>query len=485
MEENFHLYVVVMIHIGFAAAIRLWKGNERFSRLFAAAWLIEAVRAAILLPEVHTIGGVYWNEWFCLADVLSFFAAGFLIFSGAALMGHQVPKNLTILYFAISIPAVLASRYFGPSIIESSFGVSIEKAKFWSIQLNLILMFAPATVIRTVFAWWLYRTWKQTTTIGAFVAFVFSISYSLVAIAPPFQFYYSWDPPAMKYFWCFRIFGFSMGMLMLVIGRSEHQIRSSVEKLRAALNQLETAQQQAIGQARLKALGQMSAGVAHDVNNSLTPLMTYANLLESKADLEPEHRDLARLIQLSAGDMAQTVKRLDHFYRESHDREYLKPLDLAELVEQTVRMTKPKWQDQARTNGKQITAFTNIESRPQIRGEASPLRSVLTNLIFNACDAIEGDGTIQLRIESDAGNAVVSVIDNGAGMTQEQVNRCLEPFYTCKEQGAGLGLSECHGIIRQHGGEIFVDSVWAGKQQCDSPCRSINRPTHPKMSPNP
>ena len=324
-------------------------------------------------------------------------------------------------------------------------------------------MFVPATIIRSIFAWWLYKTWKQTALTGAFIALLFSISYSVIAGIIPIQFYYSWNPPWIQYFWCLRIFGFSMGMLMLIISRSEQEVRQSVQQLSTALAQLGTAQQQAIGQARLKALGQMAAGVAHDVNNSLTPLMTYANLLQSKSHLEPHTQDLARLIQLSADDMAQTVKRLDHFYRESHDRELLKPIDLAELVVQTVRMTKPKWQDQARTQGKQITVLTKIDNRPQVRGDASPLRSVLTNLIFNACEAIEKDGKIQLRIESDEENAVVSVIDNGTGMTEEQLKRCLEPFYTSKAHGVGLGLSECHGIIRQHGGEMVVESVPGSK----------------------
>ena len=448
-----------MLHIGFAAAIRLWKGNERFSRLFAGAWLLEAIRAAVLLPEVHTIGGTYWNEWFGFAEVLSFFATALLISSGAALMGHQVSRRLILIYFLVSIPTVLVSRYFGPTILENWLQITRDEAQFWPVLLNLVVMFVPATMGRVLLAWWLYKTWKQTAVIGAFIAFVFAITYSLVAVAAPIQYLYSFNPTWMKYAWCFRVFGFSMGMLMLIISRAEQEVHESVERLRTALRQLETAQQQAIGQARLKALGQMAAGVVHDVNNSLTPLMAYSHLLQSRGDLEPEARELARLIQVGATDMSQTVKRLDHFYRKSGNREFLEPLDLADLVEQTVNITKPKWQDQARTDRKQIRVSTKIDSHPHVRGDPSLLRSVLTNLIFNACEAIENEGTIQLQVAGDENNGVVSVTDNGVGMTNEQLQRCLEPFYTSKAHGVGLGLSECHGIIRQHGGEIDVESV--------------------------
>ena len=463
MNENFHIYVVIMLHVGFAAAIRLWKGNENFSRLFAGAWLIEAIRATILLPEVHFIGKVYAREWFGISDALCFVATALLICSGAALVEYRISKKLLLAFFLVSIPTVSISRLVGPAMLQHWFQFSYDEANFWPVLFNLIVMFVPATVLRGVFAFWMFKIWRQTAETGAFIAFLFTGTYALVAIVVPIQFYFTWNPTWLKFIWCLRVFGFSMGMLMLIISRSEKVILDSTERLRTALSQLETTQQQAIGDERLKALGQMAAGVAHDINNSLTPLLNYSDLLRSRDDLDPAARDFARLINLGACDMSQTVKRLDHFYRKTNDREFLDSLDLAELVEQTIKLTKPKWQDQARANRKQIVVSTEIENRPQIRGDASLIRSVLMNLIFNSCEAIEEVGIIQVCVHGDENEGVVSVTDDGVGMNHEQLQRCMEPFYTSKTNGTGLGLSECHGIIRQHGGKIFVDSIPLGQ----------------------
>ncbi|MEM7312154.1 MAG: ATP-binding protein [Planctomycetota bacterium] len=358
----------------------------------------------------------------------------------------------------IGVPMVLAGRYLGPSIVHR-LSLPATEADFWPVLFNLIVMFVPVTIARSIFTWWLYLTWKRTASAGALVAFMFGATYALIAIIVPVQFYFSWYPPWMNYLWCCRVFGFSMGILMLIISRNERYVRESNANLRCALEQLKKAQQQAIDQAKLKALGKMAAGVVHDVNNSLTPLMAYAGLLETKYDLSPEAEHLARMIQMGVDDIASKINRLEYFYRNSRDPVRQENLDLAEVVQQSVELTKPKWQDQARAERQQISFCTTINSRPQVRGEAAQLRSVLTNLIFNACEAIEGDGTIQLRLDTSANEAVLAISDTGVGMTPEQLDRCLEPFYTSKPDGAGLGLSECYGIIRQHNGQLFVEST--------------------------
>lgn len=459
MTENFHIYIVVMLHLGFAIAIRLWRGNERFSDLFALAWLIEAARAAILLPEVHSIGGNFVDEWFCLADVLNTFATALLIASGAALMGRRLSGRLIAIYFCVSIPVVLAGRYFGPSFIETWFPAFKTEAKTLAVLFNLVIMFAPVTAVRTLFTFWLFQTWRRSRSEGAMIACLFGVTYSVVALAVPFQFYFDWQPSWMTYFWCVRVFGFSVGILILIISRSDQRIRESNDQLRTALEQLAIAQNKIVGQERLKALGQMAAGVAHDINNALTPMSTYLSLLESHGELPKQALEWTHLIQLGVEDASSTVRRLNHFYRKSHNRKLLDSLDLAELVQQSVELTKPKWKDQARSLRRQIEVSTLINDRPKVRGEASQLRSVLMNLIFNACDAIPEHGVIQLQVDCQKSNAIVSVTDSGTGMNQEQMERCFEPFYSSKPQGSGLGLSECYGIIRQHGGEIDVESA--------------------------
>lgn len=240
---------------------------------------------------------------------------------------------------------------------------------------------------------------------------------------------------------------------------ASERLKDTNLRLRSALEQLECAQEKAIGQARLNALGQMAAGVAHDISNSLTPLMTYAELLESDPGLSEKGREWARLVQLGVADTAETVRRLDHFYRESHNREFLDTVDLAELVQETIQLTRPKWQNQARAARKQIRVATELGSRPMVRGDAAQIRSVLTNIIFNAVDAITDEGTIEIRTNLRNKMATVEVIDNGEGMTPEQLKHCTEPFFTSKIQGSGLGLSECYGIVRQHGGTLQLESA--------------------------
>ncbi len=241
--------------------------------------------------------------------------------------------------------------------------------------------------------------------------------------------------------------------------RAEGDLKESNTKLLQALDQLELAQNQAIKRERLNALGQMAAGVAHDINNALAPLLTYAELLASENEIQGPKREWVELIRLGVSDTAGIVKRLEHFYRQSHNRDYLDAIDLSEVVTQAVELTRPIWQNAARSNGKTIGLSVEAASSPVVDGHPAQLRAVMTNLIFNAVDAIHDQGTVTIRITETPDHAVIEVSDDGVGMTNEERDRCLEPFYTSKPQGSGLGLSECHGVVRQHGGHIEVEST--------------------------
>ncbi|NNE00223.1 MAG: response regulator [Pirellulaceae bacterium] len=239
---------------------------------------------------------------------------------------------------------------------------------------------------------------------------------------------------------------------------SNKKIVQSNEKLKDALDQLGTAQAAIIKKERLSALGQMAAGVAHDVKNSLVPLMTYAELLASDDSITGKSREWAELVQLGVNDTAGIVKRLDHFYRETHNRNFLKRIDLCDLVTQVVELTRPTRKDALGQGTKTLDVSFASASIPTIVGDPTQLRAVLTNLVFNAADATAEDGSIVIRIDRDDQHALIDVIDDGVGMTKETLDRCLEPFYTTKDTGSGLGLSECHGVVRQHEGDISVSS---------------------------
>ncbi len=442
-----------MLHVGFAMTVRFWRGNQGFSRLFAAAWIIEAVRAAILLPEIHTIGDVS-QFWFGLAELLHVPATGLLLSSAAALVGRKLPRRLMVLFYGLSLPAILLGRLLGPTLAGALLPES--DPTFWAVLFNLLIMFVPATVIRIVVVSWMYQAWTRDRDLGGLVSAFFGIQWAIGAIVVPFQFYFSWYPMWWNYMWCLRMFGFSMGILMLIISRAERVLRDNKE-LRAALEKI-AATPKLIGEERLKALGQMAAGVAHDINNSLTPVVAYSHLLDHSQNDPKRVGELARLIQVAADDTAATVRRLEHFYRKTHNRELLRIVDLADAVQEAIVLTRPRWQDQARASGKDISVSARLTAHPKVKGDVSQLRSVLVNLIFNACDAITDSGVIEVRVDASGDDATVTVFDTGVGMSAEQIERCLEPFYSTKPTGSGLGLSECHGIIRQHAGQIAVES---------------------------
>ena len=214
---------------------------------------------------------------------------------------------------------------------------------------------------------------------------------------------------------------------------------------------------------RLGALGQMSSGIAHDFNNLLSIILGYCELLLSD-DESIENKETVGsyldIIKTAAQDAAEVVRRLRGFYRFRADDEHFRPVDLNQLAEQIVTLTQPKWGEQALASGRTIQFEIDLaEDLTPIKGNETELRELLTNLIFNAVDAIPGDGSITLRTSVEKDRVLLEVIDTGAGMTEEVRQRCMEPFFSTKgEQGTGLGLGLVHGIIRRHEGSIELET---------------------------
>lgn len=233
-------------------------------------------------------------------------------------------------------------------------------------------------------------------------------------------------------------------------------------QLKQALEELLGAQSALLQQERLRALGEMASGIAHDLNNALAPVVGFSELLLDRPGTL-EDRELVRsyleLIRTGAGDAASVVGRLREFYRLREADEPREAVDLSALVTQCVDLTRPKWRGQAQSSGRTIVVDTDLAPVPPVAGNASELREALTNVIFNAVDAIGGDGRVTLRTRSAEGMAVVEVSDTGAGMSEEVRLRCLEPFFTTKgERGTGLGLAMVWGIVHRHGGSVEIES---------------------------
>jgi signal transduction histidine kinase/DNA-binding response OmpR family regulator len=233
------------------------------------------------------------------------------------------------------------------------------------------------------------------------------------------------------------------------------------ESLLAAYEELRQTQQTVLQQERLSALGQMASGIAHDINNAITPAMLYLEaVLESETALSPRGRQSLPLVLQSIEDVAATVARLREFYRPRETQATTAPVELNPLIEQVVDLTRAKWSDMPQRRGIVIHIRKELATGlPAILGSQSEMREALTNLVFNAVDAMPDGGTLTLRTSADAHSVLLEVADTGIGMTEETRRKCLEPFFTTKgERGTGLGLAMVYGIVKRHSAELDIQS---------------------------
>jgi signal transduction histidine kinase len=245
--------------------------------------------------------------------------------------------------------------------------------------------------------------------------------------------------------------------------QAETDLLETNRELEKALKELRATQQQVIQQERLSAIGQMASGIAHDFNNTLTPILGFTELLLENDRLlsnKAEARRCLEMLRTSAKDAASVVSRLREFYRPAGTDEEFPVVDLAKIVQQAVSLTEPKWRSQTQAKGITLEMALEMKAAPFVAGEESALREVLTNLIFNAVDAMPTDGRITLATSIEGNEAVIQVRDTGTGMSETVRQRCLEPFFSTKgEFGTGLGLSMVYGIVERHRGKLDVKSA--------------------------
>ena len=235
------------------------------------------------------------------------------------------------------------------------------------------------------------------------------------------------------------------------------QARRNLEVVVAARsNQLREVQSQLVRQERLSALGKMASGIAHELNNTLSPVVVFSDLLKRADNLSAEQNEWVAYIAQSTNDAVRVVDSLKKFHGGQSD-EHRKLVELAPLIEQVIEMTRPCWRDAAGSEGTRIDIDLQLDENPRVWANPVELRQVLINLVFNAAESIVGAGTISVRLASD-GDVRIEIHDTGCGMTAKALQRCFEPFYTEKTGGTGLGLSVCHGLIHDHGGTLTVES---------------------------
>jgi signal transduction histidine kinase/CheY-like chemotaxis protein len=237
------------------------------------------------------------------------------------------------------------------------------------------------------------------------------------------------------------------------------QLYSALQK---AYRDLSESQQAAMQQERLRALGQMASGIAHDINNAISPIALYTDtLLDREQGLSKHGRTQLQTIQRAINDVAATVMRMREFYRRGEAQLLLVPVQLNEVVPQVVELTRARWSMLPQQRGITIEQRAELQDGlPTIMGAGNEIREALTNLVINAVDAMPEGGvlTLRTRLLGD-GRVAVEVIDTGVGMDEDARRRCLEPFFTTKgERGTGLGLAMVYGMAQRHQADIEIES---------------------------
>ncbi|MDO8136828.1 MAG: PAS domain S-box protein [Candidatus Brocadiales bacterium] len=222
---------------------------------------------------------------------------------------------------------------------------------------------------------------------------------------------------------------------------------------------------------KLKALGEVASGVAHDFNNVLAIILGNVQLLQKSYENMEELNEGLQVVRRATLDGAETVQRLQEFTKLKTDVSQLLPLDIKKLVKEVIDFSRHRWKDMAQAKG--ITYKVDIKglsSVPPILGNPAELREALLNIVNNALDAMPKGGTLTLRTwipesppKAESGGqkdcVLLSISDTGIGMSKEVQKKIFDPFFTTKGvAGSGLGMSVAYGIITRHGGEISVDS---------------------------
>ena len=265
--------------------------------------------------------------------------------------------------------------------------------------------------------------------------------------------------------------GFSSGDCEFLKQLSEHVALASHQAqlynaLQRTYEDLRQSQQTVMQTERLRALGEMASGIAHDINNAISPIALYSELLAStEPQLTEAGRQRLATIRRAIDDVAGTIERMREFYRPREPARAFSRLDIHGAIAQVLELTEPRWRALPQERGVVIELRKDLApSLPDVMGDEVELRDALTNLVFNAVDAMPDGGILTLRtraFEEDGARTVhVEVTDNGVGMDEETRRRCVEPFFTTKGQrGTGLGLASVYGMLQRHDAALQVESA--------------------------
>jgi two-component system NtrC family sensor kinase len=232
-------------------------------------------------------------------------------------------------------------------------------------------------------------------------------------------------------------------------------LRTVIQELREAKKKLEETQAQLVQSEKLASIGQLAAGVAHELNNPMSGIMGFTQLLLDDKTLSEQQRHDLETIYTQSQRCRTIIQNLLQFSRRQDPKKA--ELDLGAVLQATVDLIKYEFPSSG------IALVTRIPTGlPHVLGDPQQLQQVFLNLLVNARQAMDGRPESQVSIEAspEAGQVVIQIQDNGPGIAKEIMGKVFDPFFTTKPvgQGTGLGLSICHGIVQQHQGTIDVES---------------------------
>jgi signal transduction histidine kinase/ActR/RegA family two-component response regulator/predicted negative regulator of RcsB-dependent stress response len=237
---------------------------------------------------------------------------------------------------------------------------------------------------------------------------------------------------------------------------TRERLRKCLETIAEAHTRHEAQREQEIHAQKMAALGELSFGVAHNVNNTLTGILGRAQLILRNSNDPAKIEAGLELIIKSAEDGAHIIRRIQDFARQRPSREF-EIISIAELLKDACEMTRPRWE--ARSEFAPIRFALHADCTAHVKGDPVELREVLVNMIYNAIDAMPYGGEVRLTTQENRERVVVQITDTGTGMGPDVKQRLFDPFFTTKgKAGTGMGLAVSFGIIRRHEGSIEVDS---------------------------
>ncbi len=241
-----------------------------------------------------------------------------------------------------------------------------------------------------------------------------------------------------------------------------------------ALCRLQTAQQQIVRQERLHALEQIAKGVTQNFDSTLLPIVGATDYLMKYPENLKNEKVIAEHIKTINEAAKRAVRNVGDLY------EYFRPgktaggatISVNDLVNQAITLTQPLWDDASRPKEKTIRVRTDLNRVPAIAGDETDLRQVIVSLIMNSIEAVPDGGNITVSTATEGSSIVLKVTDDGVGMSDDVRRRCLEPFYTTKQQGAtGMGLAVVSNVVRRHEGTVNIES-----ERCKGTTMTIRLP---------